>query len=258
MTDTHGRSAATSPVVGGDPRAALSVEGLTKTYVAASGPKEVLRGVSFTVPAGSWVSVMGRSGSGKSTLLKCASGLLGNDSGSVVVDGSDVLRASQDVLARLRRRYLGFVFQDYNLVESLTARENVALPLLFEKDPHAPARVEEALAVTGMADSADQRAGTLSGGEQQRVAIARALAQRPVVLFADEPTGALDSVNSRIVLDLFRELTIQGTAVVMVTHDLDAAARGDRVLVLADGQVVEDLNAPTADELFAVMSRSSS
>ncbi|MBU4214751.1 MAG: ABC transporter ATP-binding protein [Actinobacteria bacterium] len=256
MTGSHDRTAPPGPTAAGEAAAVLSVNGLTKTFATAGGPKKVLRDVSFTVPAGTWVSVMGRSGSGKSTLLKCASGLLGCDSGSVVVDGVDVLGASQDDLARFRRQRLGFVFQDYNLVESLTARENIALPLLLARSADVGHRVDEALAVTGMADSAGQTASTLSGGEQQRVAIARALAQRPAVLFADEPTGALDSVNSRVVLDLFSQLTRQGTSVLMVTHDLDAAAHGDRVLVLADGRVMVELDAPTADELFSVMSQS--
>ena len=200
------------------------------------------------------VSVMGRSGSGKSTLLRCSSGLVGVDSGRAVVTGTDVAAATADDLARLRRTLLGFVFQDYNLIDSLTARENVALPLLLgRRTAHVDDAVNQALASTDVKDLADQRAATLSGGEQQRVAIARALAQRPAVLFADEPTGALDSVTSRIVLDLFRRLTGQGTAVLMVTHDLDAAARGDRVLILVDGRIEHDLARPSAVELFEIM-----
>lgn len=197
---------------------------------------------------------MGRSGSGKSTLLRCSSGLVGVDSGRAVVTGTDVAAATADDLARLRRTLLGFVFQDYNLIDSLTARENVALPLLLgRRTAHVDDAVNQALASTDVKDLADQRAATLSGGEQQRVAIARALAQRPAVLFADEPTGALDSVTSRIVLDLFRRLTGQGTAVLMVTHDLDAAARGDRVLILVDGRIEHDLARPSAVELFEIM-----
>ena len=209
---------------------------------------------SFHVAPGEWVSVMGRSGSGKSTLLRCSSGLVGVDSGRAVVTGTDVAAATADDLARLRRTLLGFVFQDYNLIDSLTARENVALPLLLgRRTAHVDDAVNQALASTDVKDLADQRAATLSGGEQQRVAIARALAQRPAVLFADEPTGALDSVTSRIVLDLFRRLTGQGTAVLMVTHDLDAAARGDRVLILVDGRIEHDLARPSAVELFEIM-----
>ena len=235
-------------------RTCLEVSDLRKSFHTAAGKKRVLRGVSFHVAPGEWVSVMGRSGSAKSTLLRCSSGLVGVDSGRAVVTGTDVAAATADDLARLRRTLLGFVFQDYNLIDSLTARENVALPLLLgRRTAHVDDAVNQALASTDVKDLADQRAATLSGGEQQRVAIARALAQRPAVLFADEPTGALDSVTSRIVLDLFRRLTGQGTAVLMVTHDLDAAARGDRVLILVDGRIEHDLARPSAVELFEIM-----
>ncbi len=235
-------------------RTCLEVSDLRKSFHTAAGKKRVLRGVSFHVAPGEWVSVMGRSGSGKSTLLRCSSGLVGVDSGRAVVTGTDVAAATADDLARLRRTLLGFVFQDYNLIDSLTARENVALPLLLgRRTAHVDDAVNQALASTDVKGLADQRAATLSGGEQQRVAIARALAQRPAVLFADEPTGALDSVTSRIVLDLFRRLTGQGTAVLMVTHDLDAAARGDRVLILVDGRIEHDLARPSAVELFEIM-----
>lgn len=235
-------------------RTCLEVSDLRKSFHTAAGKKRVLRGVSFHVAPGEWVSVMGRSGSGKSTLLRCSSGLVGVDSGRAVVTGTDVAAATADDLARLRRTLLGFVFQDYNLIDSLTARENVALPLLLgRRTARVDDAVNQALASTDVKDLADQRAATLSGGEQQRVAIARALAQRPAVLFADEPTGALDSVTSRIVLDLFRRLTGQGTAVLMVTHDLDAAARGDRVLILVDGRIEHDLARPSAVELFEIM-----
>ena len=235
-------------------RTCLEVSDLRKSFHTAAGKKRVLRGVSFHVAPGEWVSVMGRSGSGKSTLLRCSSGLVGVDSGRAVVTGTDVAAATADDLARLRRTLLGFVFQDYNLIDSLTARENVALPLLLgRRTAHVDDAVNQALASTDVKDLADQRAATLSGGEQQRVAIARALAQRPAVRFADEPTGALDSVTSRIVLDLFRRLTGQGTAVLMVTHDLDAAARGDRVLILVDGRIEHDLARPSAVELFEIM-----
>ena len=238
---------------------ALEVQGLRKSFATSAGIHEVLREVSLCVRAGEWVSVMGRSGSGKSTLLRCCSGLTGADSGSAVVAGVNVAAASQDRLARLRHSALGFVFQDYNLIEPLTARQNVGMPLLLDTRGARRHRVdidravEDALARTGVTELADQRASTLSGGEQQRVAIARALAQHPVVLFADEPTGALDSVSSKLVLDLFHHLTQQGTAVLMVTHDLDAAACSDRVLILVDGKIEHDFYHPTAEQLFGIM-----
>lgn len=243
------------PYPDGPEGSCLKVRDLCKSFRTAAGDKDVLRGIDLNVDAGEWVSVLGRSGSGKSTLLRCASGLVSADSGSSEITGVNVASASADVLARLRRSSLGFVFQDYNLIESLTARENVALPLLLGRDTtDVDDRVARALADTGMMAQADQPASTLSGGEQQRVSIARALAQRPSVLFADEPTGALDSVTTRVVLDLFRRLTDQGSGVLMVTHDLDAAARGDRALVLVDGRVEHDLTRPTADDLFEIMS----
>ena len=233
-------------------RACLEVEALRKSFRTAAGRKEVLRGLSFRVAPGEWVSVMGRSGSGKSTLLRCSSGLIGVDAGRAVVAGADVSAVGADDLARLRRTLLGFVFQD--LIDSLTARENVALPLLLgRRTDRVDDAVVEALAGTGVEKLSDQPADTLSGGEQQRVAIARALAQRPAVLFADEPTGALDSVTSRTVLDLFRRLTDRGTGILMVTHDLDAAARGDRVLILVDGRIEHDLIRPSAARLFEIM-----
>ena len=235
-------------------RACLEVEALRKSFRTAAGRKEVLRGLSFRVAPGEWVSVMGRSGSGKSTLLRCSSGLIGVDAGRAVVAGADVSAVGADDLARLRRSLLGFIFQDYNLIESLTARENVALPLLLgRRTDRVDDAVVEALAGTGVEKLSDQPADTLSGGEQQRVAIASALAQRPAVLFADEPTGALDSVTSRTVLDLFRRLTDRGTGILMVTHDLDAAARGDRVLILVDGRIEHDLIRPSAARLFEIM-----
>lgn len=152
-------------------RTCLEVSDLRKSFHTAAGKKRVLRGVSFHVAPGEWVSVMGRSGSGKSTLLRCSSGLIGVDSGRAVVAGTDVAAAPADDLARLRRTLLGFVFQDYNLIESLTARENTALPLLLgRRDARVDDAVDRALASTGVKDLADQRAATLSGGEQQRVA----------------------------------------------------------------------------------------
>jgi putative ABC transport system ATP-binding protein len=213
-----------------------------------------LDGVTVTFASGTFTAVMGPSGSGKSTLLHCAAGLDRPTAGTVVVDGVALASLAEDALSRLRRDRMGFVFQELNLVSSLTAAQNVALPLrLAGRRPPADA-VAGALAVVGLAGRADHRPSELSGGEQQRVAIARALITRPAVLFADEPTGSLDTRASRQVLDLIRAVVDEhGHTVVMVTHDPVAAARADRVVLLADGQVVRDVVGVSAASIAATM-----
>ncbi|MEV4259748.1 ABC transporter ATP-binding protein, partial [Spirillospora sp. NPDC049652] len=193
-----------------------------------------LDGVTAAFPAGSFTAVMGPSGSGKSTLLQCAAGLDRPTAGTVVVAGEDLGGMGETALTRLRRDRIGFVFQAFNLVPSLTAEQNVGLPLrLAGRRPRA-ADVRAVLAEVGMADRAGHRPGELSGGQQQRVAIARALVTRPAVLFADEPTGALDTATSRDVLALLRGLVDrERQTIIMVTHDPVAASRADRVVFLA-------------------------
>jgi putative ABC transport system ATP-binding protein len=193
---------------------------------------------------------MGPSGSGKSTLLQCAAGLDRPDSGRVVLDGVELGRLTETQLTVLRRDLLGFVFQAFNLVGSLTAEQNVGLPLRLAGRRPDKAQVERALSQVGLGHRTGHLPSQLSGGQQQRVAIARALISRPKVLFADEPTGALDSSSSRDVLALLRSLVDQeGQSTVMVTHDPVAAAHADRVLFLADGKLVDDLAAPTAQQV---------
>lgn len=229
----------------------LEIKELTKAFSREESTRVVLDGVSLNLPSGTWMSVLGKSGSGKSTLLRCASGLAKPDSGSVTVAGTDIVNASPDELAILRRSHLGFVFQNYTLIESLTVGQNVALPLLLAKRTDDVEHiVGQSLDAVGMGEYTDSSISTLSGGEQQRVAIARALAQQPAVFFADEPTGALDSVNAARVLDLFRLLTESGVAVLMVTHDLDAAARCDVALVLRDGKPAGFFESPRAGDLY--------
>jgi putative ABC transport system ATP-binding protein len=218
--------------------------------VHGSGPRRVtaLAGVSVSFERGSFTAVMGPSGSGKSTLLHCAAGLDRPAAGQVVLDGTDLGPLNEDARTRLRRDRAGFVFQEYNLVSSLTAEQNVGLPQRLAGRRPERAAVAAALAAVGLADRSRHRPAELSGGEQQRVAVARALISRPAVVFADEPTGALDSVSSHQVLELLRSLVDrQGSAVVMVTHDPVAAAHADRVLILADGHIVDDLAAVSAD-----------
>ncbi|AUG78179.1 ABC transporter [Kitasatospora sp. MMS16-BH015] len=223
----------------------VRLEQVTRSYGDGQNAVTALGGVTVGFARGSFTAVMGPSGSGKSTLLQCAAGLDRPDSGTVTVDGIDLGTLDEKALTELRRERLGFVFQSFNLLGALTAEQNVGLPLrLAGRKPDA-AKVKEALAQVGLGERTGHLPSQLSGGQQQRVAIARALITAPRVLFADEPTGALDSTSSREVLTLLRSLVDrQGQSTVMVTHDPVAASYADTVLFLADGQVVDLLDAP--------------
>ncbi|MFF8275233.1 ABC transporter ATP-binding protein [Streptomyces lateritius] len=211
-----------------------------------------LDGVDLDFRTGTFTAVMGPSGSGKSTLLQCAAGLDRPTAGTVEVGGVALEKLSERRLTLLRRDRIGFVFQSFNLLPSLTAAQNVALPLRLAGRRPSRTEVREALGRVGLAGREKHRPGELSGGQQQRVAIARALITRPGVLFGDEPTGALDSATSREVLTMLRELVDRdGQTIVMVTHDPVAAARADRVVFLADGRVAGELVAPTVERVAA-------
>ncbi|MET7838930.1 ABC transporter ATP-binding protein [Streptomyces sp. NPDC005356] len=213
-----------------------------------------LDGVDLDFLAGTFTAVMGPSGSGKSTLLQCAAGLDRPTSGTVTVAGTDLTGLGERALTLLRRDRIGFVFQSFNLLPSLTAAQNVALPLRLAGRRPSRAEVREALGRVGLAERAGHRPSQLSGGQQQRVALARALITRPAVLFGDEPTGALDTTTGRHVLTLLRELVDrEGQTTVMVTHDPVAAARADRVVFLVDGRVVDELLTPDAERVAARM-----
>jgi putative ABC transport system ATP-binding protein len=201
-------------------------------------------GVDLAFAQGSWTAVMGPSGSGKSTLLHIAAGLERADVGRVLLGGTDITNANDDELTALRRSRIGFVFQSFNLVSALTAEQNVALPLRLEGSGPSKDRVRSALAAVGLADRLGHKPRQLSGGQQQRVAIARAMVTKPEVLFADEPTGALDTAAARRVLDLLRGMADSGQTIIMVTHDPAAAARADSTVFLRDGRIVEQLVAP--------------
>ncbi|GIG39252.1 ABC transporter ATP-binding protein [Cellulomonas phragmiteti] len=232
-------------------RTAVRLVDVHRTYPALE-PVHALRGVSLELLAGSVTAVVGQSGSGKSTLLNCAAGLDTPTRGSVVVGGHDLTTLRPDDLTRFRREHVGFVFQAYNLIGHLTARENVRLPLLLagrQVDAAWEARLLEFLGVPHLMD---RLPGELSGGQAQRVAIARALVTRPAVVFADEPTGALDSRTGAAVLQVLRDTARElGQTVVVVTHDAGVAAAAERVVVLADGLVVDQLEAPTAEQVTA-------
>src|ERR1700682_4392647 len=223
--------------------AILEARGLTKTIDTGTHRVEILRGVDFEVPAGQFVAIMGASGSGKSTMLGLLAGLDTPSSGKVVIAGVDITGLSEDKLAVVRGEKIGFVFQSYQLIPTLTAEENVLLPHeLAGRDVDAGlVRARALFASVGLGDRMDHYPVQLSGGEQQRVALARAFMCKPPILMADEPTGNLDSLNGAHVLDLLISLNQrEGKTLVLVTHARTLASRADRIVTLSDGQVVAD------------------
>jgi putative ABC transport system ATP-binding protein len=236
--------------------AVIELRGVTKSFVTAAGPFDALRHVDLVVEPGRFVAVVGKSGSGKSTLLNMIAGIDRPTRGEVWVAGTPVHTLGEGALARWRGRDLGIVFQFFQLLPTLTAIENVMLPMDFagmHAPPERPRRARALLEAVGLAVHADKLPSSLSGGEQQRVAIARALANDPPLLVADEPTGNLDTQTATAVYRLFERLVADGKTILMVTHDVDVAARVDRVVTLADGRIVGDTDAPAAEPATAVM-----
>jgi putative ABC transport system ATP-binding protein len=228
-----------------------SARGVTKTYGRGETAVHALAGVDVDLARGELTAIMGPSGSGKSTLLHCLAGLDTVTSGTIVVDGQDVGRMNQRELTRLRRTRLGFIFQTFNLVPTLTAAENITLPLDIARRPVDRAHFDAIVAAVGLQERLHHRPSELSGGQQQRVACARALVAKPAVIFADEPTGNLDSRSSGDLLTLLRRSVDDlGQSVVMVTHDPRAAAYAHRVLFLADGLLVGELTSPTQSSVL--------
>jgi putative ABC transport system ATP-binding protein len=239
--------------------AVVSAERLTRRYGEGDTAVEALRGISLDIAEGRMTAIMGPSGSGKSTLMHLLAGLDLPTEGRVVIDGVDITELSEKKLTLLRRDTIGFVFQFFNLLPMLTAEENVTLPLEIAGEKIDKAWLDELLKTAGIADRRKHRPAELSGGQQQRVAVARALVTRPKVLFADEPTGNLDSTSSKDVLSLLRRSVDElGQTIVMVTHDAGAAAQADRILFLADGRIVRDCEESTAAEVLAAMQEVSS
>ena len=233
-----------------------SARGLVKTYGTGETAVRALDGLSVDIDRGELTAIMGPSGSGKSTLMHCMAGLDTPSAGTVVVDGQDVGRMSQRRLTQLRRTRLGFVFQAFNLLPTLTAEENITLPLDIARTPVDRAWFDTVVDAVGLRDRLGHRPAELSGGQQQRVACARALISRPAVVFADEPTGNLDSRSSGEVLGFLRRSVDElDQAVVMVTHDPTAASYAHRVLFLADGRLVGEIEQPTAESVLETLTR---
>jgi putative ABC transport system ATP-binding protein len=228
--------------------------GLTRRYGAGDTAVDALRGVSLEIPRGELTAVMGPSGSGKSTLMHILAGLDRPTSGSVAIEGTDITRLGDNGLTKLRRRHIGFVFQLFNLLPMLTAEENVALPLSLAGTKPQDGWFDEVIASVGLSDRRRHRPSELSGGQQQRVAIARAMVSRPSVMFADEPTGNLDSKTSEEILHLLRRsVDDYGQTTVMVTHEARAATIADRIFFLADGRIARSLGRSTQAEVLAVL-----
>jgi putative ABC transport system ATP-binding protein len=220
----------------------LVVENVTKFFKQGDRKVTALDGISLEVPVGRFMAIMGASGSGKSTLLHLMAGLAAADTGSVKINGTDLGKMNDYDLTLFRRRHIGLVFQSFNLIPTLSAEENVMLPLMLEgrNGQASTARVNELLTNLGLEQRAHHRPDAMSGGEQQRVAIGRALVTNPAVILADEPTGNLDSVNSTAVCELLRDLSVaQGKTIVMVTHEPSVAEYAQEIVVLRDGKIIE-------------------
>jgi putative ABC transport system ATP-binding protein len=240
------RTVAAAPVV--------SAHNLTRQYGEGETAVHALRGVSVEVAGGELTAVMGPSGSGKSTLMHILAGLDKPTDGDVWIADTNIGELNDTKLTRLRREHIGFIFQFFNLLPMLTAKENIVLPLSIAGEKPDPAWLEELTTAVGLTERLSHRPSELSGGQQQRVAIARALVSKPTVMFADEPTGNLDSRTSSEILALLREsVSSYGQTTVMVTHDAHAAAIADRILFLADGLIVKDLGPSNAHEILEAL-----
>jgi putative ABC transport system ATP-binding protein len=247
MIGTEGTEARTGTGV-------VHAEDVVRVYGEGDTEVRALRGVSVQIDPGQLTAVMGPSGSGKSTLMHILAGLDRPTSGSVKIDGIEITTLGDDALTKLRRRHIGFIFQFFNLLPMLSARDNIVLPLTIAGTKPDPQYFEGLVERVGLADRLEHRPAELSGGQQQRVAIARALVSRPTVVFADEPTGNLDSRTSGEILDLMRgSVEEYGQTTVMVTHDARAAAMADRVLYLADGEIVKETGRSSQHEILQII-----
>jgi len=235
---------------------AAQVLGATKVYGSGEAEVRALDGVTVGFERGRFTAIMGPSGSGKSTLMQCAAGLDRLTAGQVFIGDVDITRLSEKQLTLLRREKIGFVFQQFNLLPTLTARENILFPLDLAGRSPEQEWMDRVVATVGLGDRLDHKPSELSGGQQQRVAVARALVERPEIIFADEPTGNLDSRSSAEILTFMAQAVSQyGQTVVMVTHDPTVAAYADRILFLADGRIVDELLSPTREAILERIGR---
>ena len=233
---------------------AASTTSATKVYGSGDDAVYALRDVSVDFYEGQFTAIMGPSGSGKSTLMHCIAGLDELSSGSAIIDGTDLSTLKDKELTELRREKIGFVFQSFNLVPTLTANENIRLPLMLGNNKGDEAWIQKVIDTVHLQDRLTHRPSELSGGQQQRVAVARALASQPRIIFADEPTGNLDSITGAEILTFMRKAVDDlGQTIVMVTHDPVAAAYADRIIFLADGHIVDEMTEPTADRVLDLM-----
>jgi len=255
MTDaTNAPSGTATPPPPGGRGPAATASQASKVYGMGDTEVHALRSVDVAFEAGRFSAIMGPSGSGKSTLMQCMAGLDRLTSGEVTIAGQPLSGLSDKALTLLRREKIGFVFQAYNLIPTLTARENITLPLDLAGSKGDTDWIDEVIATVGLKDRVHHRPNELSGGQQQRVAVARALASRPDIIFGDEPTGNLDSRTGAEILDFMRKAVDElGQTIVMVTHDPMSAAYSDRVLFLADGAIVHEIADPSSDEIFDTM-----
>lgn len=236
--------------------AAASARNVSKIYGSGDSEVRALDGVSVDFAQGAFTAIMGPSGSGKSTLMHCAAGLDDVTSGQVFIGDIDITRLGEKELTMLRRDRVGFIFQSYNLVPTLTAGENISLPLLLAGRKGNETWIKTVVDTVGLSDRLKHRPSELSGGQQQRVAVARALATQPGIIFADEPTGNLDSATGAEILTFMKKAVREyGQTIVMVTHDPVAASYADRVLFLADGKVVDEMFDPDEDQVLSRMKR---
>jgi putative ABC transport system ATP-binding protein len=241
QTPTNGAALLDGAATAGSVSTAVSADDVTRRYGSGEAAVDALRGVTIDIPRGQFAAIMGPSGSGKSTLMHVLAGLDQPTSGTVHIAGEDITKMNDAQLTKLRRAHIGFVFQAFNLLPTLTAQENILLPLQLAGRKVDHAWYDAVVERVGLTERTKHRPSELSGGQQQRVAVARALVAEPTVLFADEPTGNLDSHSSHEVLELLRDAAVSfGQTTVMVTHDNDAAAAADRLIHLEDGLIVSD------------------
>lgn len=233
---------------------AVKVVNVTKDFYLDKQKKiSVLKGVSLTAKYGEFISILGVSGSGKSTLLKCISSLSEPTSGEVIINGVNPYNLRDSKLSKLRREDISFIFQSYNLVPALPVIENIALPLRLSHKKVDKHQITDMLRKLKFNADVNAMVASLSGGEQQKVAITRAILSNSQIIFADEPTGALDSVSRQVIFKLLRDLANQGKCIFMVTHDIELASKTDRSLILKDGKISEELEKPSADVLYQAM-----